>query len=59
MNDLFKIAKEIRSQHIVHMISILLLNGVVTTDLVFVVFDNNVLMCVEDMLAVFTIFVRM
>lgn len=59
MNDLFKIDKEIRSQHIVHMISILLLNGVVTTDLVFVVFDNNVLMCVEDMLAVFTIFVRM
>lgn len=41
------------------MISILLLGGVATADLVFVVFDNNVLMCVEDMLAIFTIFFRM
>ena len=41
------------------MILILLLNGVVTTDLVFVVFDDNVLMRVEDMFAVFTIFVRL
>ena len=41
------------------MISILLLNGIATTDLVFVVFDNNVLMCVEYLFAVFTIFVRM
>lgn len=41
------------------MISIILPDGVATTNLVFVVFDNNVLMCVEDMLAVFTTFVRM
>ena len=40
------------------MISILLLNGIATTDLVFIVFDNNALMCVEYMFAVFTIFVK-
>ena len=40
------------------MISILLLNGIATTDLVFVVFDNNALMCVEYMFAVSTIFVK-
>ena len=45
--------------HVAHMVSILLLNGVATTHLVFVVFDNNVLMCVEDVFGVFTIFVRM
>lgn len=41
------------------MICILLLDGIATTDLIFVVFDNNVLMCVENMLATFTIFFRM